>query len=306
MRRKYKIGMRTVKTALAVMIGLYTSLILNLNSPIFTSIAAITTMQPTFTESFKNVKNRLFTALIGVVLGYLFSLITNNPYLAPLVAGFGIIMIIWFLQLFNLKSLVTLTTVIFMASFSAQSDKIEYGFNRLIGTFIGVLIGVVVNYLISSPNIHQNFYDSIAKTYGDLLKITHGTLLTSGEKNMKKLTKDIESATTYYNLLKDETTVPFYSNIETKTPAILINLVNEVFLRYRVLEELNATHLKLNYKNIKLIERLFKYTIVLNETKEDDKTIVYNYHINTILRNMLEINEILESNIAVNSDEIQY
>ena len=73
---KYRIGMRAIKTALAVLIGLYISYLLNLNSPIFVSIAAVSSMKPSMSESLDDMKKRLFTAVIGVIIGYLASKIS--------------------------------------------------------------------------------------------------------------------------------------------------------------------------------------------------------------------------------------
>ena len=145
---KYRIGMRAFKTALAVVIGLYLSYLLNLDSPIFVSIAAVSSMKPSMSESLQDTKKRAFTCVFGVILGYLSSIISVPEFVEPLIAGLGILITIYILVVFKMKDMTQLSCIVFVASFSSNSDKFYYATNRIIGTFVGIIVGVLVNYFI--------------------------------------------------------------------------------------------------------------------------------------------------------------
>ncbi|MDO5713074.1 MAG: aromatic acid exporter family protein [Tissierellia bacterium] len=293
-----KIGMRTIKTAISVVIGLYLSILLKLDTPIFTTIAAITTMQPSFTETFNTMKNRIITCIFGVVIGILLSYITDNPFLLPIIAGFGVIFVIWVLQLFGFKSMITLSVIVFLASISSSSDKFAYGLNRLIGTVLGVLVAVIVNYLISSPKVHENFFESIALTYRDILSLTKRRILIHSEPKLVKLSKDIDQANTYYKIMKEELNVPFHEEVNLERPRIILSLINEIFVRFRLLEELKGHYPVLTVENKRLIREMFHFTVLFDGDLEGRKNIVYNFHITTLLNNIMMIenylNEITE------------
>lgn len=289
-----RIGMRTIKTAISVVLGLYLSQALGLNTPIFTTIAAITTMQPSFSESFSTMKKRILTCIFGVILGTLFSYITDNPILLPLIAGIGCIVLIWVLQVFNMKPMITLSVIVFLASISANTDKLVYAVNRLIGTVLGVLVSVMVNYLISSPKAHENFYESIALTYRDIRALAKRSILLHSEESLGTLSKDIAQANTFYKIMKDEFNIPFHGDIDLERSQVLLSLINEIFVRFQLLEELKGHYPVLTPENKKIIEEMFHFTVLWDGDLEGRKNIVYNFHITTLLNNIKMIETYLE------------
>jgi len=70
-----KIGARIFKTALAVVICIYFGYFLKGSSGFMAAVAAIITMQGTFSDSFNKGKGRLFGTIIGALFGYVFALI---------------------------------------------------------------------------------------------------------------------------------------------------------------------------------------------------------------------------------------
>lgn len=287
------IGMRTIKTAIAVVLSLYLSILFKFDTPIFTTIAAITTMQPSFTETFHTMKSRVLTTVFGVVLGIILSYTTENQYLLPIITGFGVIFLIWVLQLFHLKSMITLSVIVFLASISSGADKVTYGFNRFIGTVLGVVVSTVVNYVISSPKIHENFFESIALTYRDVLSLTKRRILIHSEPKLTELSKDIQQANTYYEIMREELNMPFQESVNLERPEIILSLINEIFIRFQLLEELKGHYPVLTPENKKLISEMFRFTVLFDGDLEGRKNIVYNFHITTLLNNILMIENYL-------------
>ena len=105
-----KIGMRTIKTALAVSLTIFIAQVLNLKSPFFAGIAAIIAMQSSVSESFNMAKNRMLSTILGAITALLFSLIApENPFFIAI----GIIIIIYLCNIFNWKKSIQLSTMVF-------------------------------------------------------------------------------------------------------------------------------------------------------------------------------------------------
>ena len=254
-------------------------------------------MQPSFAESINTMKSRIITCIFGVIVGILLSFVTDNPLLVPIVAGAGVVFVIWVLQLLGFKSMITLAVVVFLASISSTADKFLYGFNRLIGTLLGVFVSVAVNYMISSPKVHENFFESIAFTYRDILSLARRLLLKHSELMLTDLSSDIEKSNSYYKMMKDELQIPFHKEVNLEKPEQMLILINEIFVRFQLLEELKDRYPTINDENKKLIQELFHFTILFEGDLKEQENIVYNYHINTLLKNIMEIEKELHTEL---------
>ncbi|NMW85631.1 hypothetical protein HKO22_07775 [Peptoniphilus sp. AGMB00490] len=287
---KYKIGMRAIKTAIAVVIGLYISQLLNLNSPIFVSIATISSIKPSMSESLADTKKRLFTCIVGVIIGYLSSII-SVPYLAePLIGGIGILIIIYILSIVKMREMTQLSCIVFVASFCSNSDKAFYALNRIIGTIIGVVVGVLVNYFISSPNIWEAFIDASKKCYNSANKALR-EIIYDKKTDLSSFNADFASVNTLYKLLEEEVKTPFHHGHSISKESQIVFLLDNISLRLQVINNMDANYLKENLS--KEIEKRYD----LNEPTSKDLTevdSVYNYHIEYILRYMDQLKGLVE------------
>lgn len=285
-------GMRTVKTAIAVALGLYISYLLKLDSPIFVGISSITTMQRSYTETFESMRLRVLTAIVGVILGFVLSLITDNPMVRPIIAGFGILLCITILLRFNLQRMISLTCIVFIASYVAKSDKIVYGVNRVIGTILGVVISMLVNFLISSPKIERDFNEILDNAYKDVFRMTKQILLIQNHPSLGILRKEIESANEYYELLNEEVNHLFLPEKELTLQKQIVDELNAVFINLRIVNLMRDDYPNLTWTNRALIEDLFQFTVLFDGNMDGSENIVYNYHINSLLTRLQKIREI--------------
>lgn len=292
---KQTIGMRVIKTALAVTIGLYLSMLFNLNSPIFTSIASITSMKPSFAESFKDVKKRMFSSIFGVSLGFILSNVPVDDYIKPFIAGFGIILVIYILQVFHMKEMSLLSSIVFTASFLSKSDKLIYGVNRIIGTFLGIIIGVTINYLISSPNIYEDFLNSARKTTDICLKTCEQLFLSTKDFDFYEFERAYTHTEEIYELLLLEIDTPFHGEINLKLSTDIIKLLTEIYLRLHLINNISKEP-DINEDNRQHISDLYKYTILYSGNLSGDLNTVYNYHINIIFKNINELQKLIGVN----------
>ena len=289
---KYRIGMRTLKTALAVVIGLYISYLLDLDSAIFVSIAAVSTMKPSMSESLQDFKKRLFTCVFGVIVGYFFSKITVREYLEPLVAGLGILLTIYILVVVKMKDMTQLSCVVFVASFYSNSDKFYYATNRIIGTVIGIIIGVLVNYFISSPNVWEDFILAARSCYRSSNLILKQIL--SGEKiDLSEFNRELASATKLYKLLEKEADTPFqYRYKKISREKRIMSLIESISVRLEVVENMDADHFSFEVSQ----EALKRYGLEEEYSSDlDVEERVYNYHIEYILKYMDQLKGEIEN-----------
>ncbi|MDU3457107.1 MAG: aromatic acid exporter family protein [Peptoniphilus harei] len=289
---KYRIGMRTLKTALAVVIGLYISYLLDLDSAIFVSIAAVSTMKPSMSESLEDFKKRLFTCVFGVMVGYFFSKISVVEYLEPLIAGLGILLTIYILVVVKMKDMTQLSCIVFVASFCSNSDKFYYATNRIIGTVIGIIVGVLVNYFISSPNVWEDFILAARSCYRSSNLVLKQIL--SGEKvDLSEFNRELASATKLYKLLEKEADTPFqYRYKKISREKRIMSLIESISVRLEVVENMDAGHFSFEVSQ----EALKRYDLEEEYSSNlDVEDRVYNYHIEYILKYMDQLKEEIEN-----------
>jgi len=162
-----KIGMRTIKTALAVSLTIFIAQVLNLKSPFFAGIAAIIAMQSSVSESFNMAKNRMLSTILGAITALLFSLIApENPFFIAI----GIIIIIYLCNIFNWKKSIQLSTMVFLSIILnyEEGSRVNYALYRTLDTFIGLVIGTLINYFLLPPNIEEQIKVSVENMYSQV------------------------------------------------------------------------------------------------------------------------------------------
>lgn len=174
-----KIGMRTIKTSIAVLLCMLifkllfvlsgyipndetpTNIVLNFllerENPIFACIAAIVVMQTTFKDSVELSSSRIWGTAIGAYFGLAFLWIDSNVLnrkLNILFTFIGVIAIISFCNLIKKSYSISIALVTFLI-IMITVDQVEpylYAANRIIDTAIGICISLLVNYFVRIPH----------------------------------------------------------------------------------------------------------------------------------------------------------
>lgn len=286
-----RIGLRSIKTAVAVMIGLYLSYIFKLYTPLYTSIACVTSMQSSVYDSVKDVTKRGFTAVFGVTLGYLLSKLTEDPYLEILVCGFGVLLILFLLKQFKLNRMASLSCIVFMASYFSKIDKFQYGLNRVIGTIIGMLVGLIVNLIVARPRLDLDFYnDAIAQR--DILRNIFINIIKRDERNIEFVSGSRKSVEEKFEKLLKEYETIIHPKMDIVNAKELKGIFSNLEISLNLLDLLEPR--ALDYENrIKILED-FGIETTEEEVEESELSIVYNYQVANILRCFEEMEDILE------------
>lgn len=149
MRSLPPVGMRTIKTAMAVVLSALVMKYIIKDTPFFACIGAAVAMEKTIKRSFNAVFIRNLGTLIGGVVGILFSLITQNV----VILGLGVIVVIYLINLCKKHESIIPGCIVFFAVVYLNTPDTSwyYSLRRIVETFIGSGIGIAVNLIIKSP-----------------------------------------------------------------------------------------------------------------------------------------------------------
>lgn len=156
-RPKFRIGLRTIKTTLAVIISLFIASLFGELS-IFPALASVSVMSRTFDEGLRECRNQA----VGIFIGGVFGCVTATAFPNPPIwgIGLGILLIMVSCASFNVVFSCSLSCAIFIvACMTEEHLVIPNTLIRLFHTAIGLVVGLLINYLIIPYNNSEKIYD---------------------------------------------------------------------------------------------------------------------------------------------------
>lgn len=159
----HKIGMRNIKTAVAVYLCLYILEFMERDA-VLASVAAIICMQPTVESSLEQGISRVLGTIMGGFVGVIFLYIINwVSYLGYSIERFyiyiipiGIILIIQTCVLMKQTKSVSIGCIVYLTIMMNQQDAGDYFWypiNRTLDTIFGIAIAILVNKYLKKPAI---------------------------------------------------------------------------------------------------------------------------------------------------------
>lgn len=150
--KRFRIGLRTLKTAAAVIISMMivTSYGTTTSRLIFAMLGAMAAMEHTFKESLESCLTQILGMFFGALAGVL---LLSLPLPPLLVVGIGIVFIITLYNVFHIRfspSLPCLIVVVLCTTPDIQ--PFTYALGRFWDTAIGLVVGMVINTLIFPYN----------------------------------------------------------------------------------------------------------------------------------------------------------
>jgi len=145
--------MRAVKTAVGVAICALISMFLNHEDIFCACIAAVICMEQTCEQTWDTGINRFIGTMIGGTIGYIsLESICSLPcyeWIRIFVLPIGIILVVYFCNLINHKSAVSIGCVVIIVILSRSSaitsSTLTYVFQRICDTLIGIAVAMFVN-----------------------------------------------------------------------------------------------------------------------------------------------------------------
>lgn len=279
-----KIGMRTIKTSIAVTLSISLGYILGLNSPFFAGVAAIIAMQGNLVDSYKMGKNRILGTVLGATVGLLGSLIFVGN---PLLIGIGIIIIIQICNKLGWSKSISIATIVFISiMMNVEGEKIYYSLNRVLDTMVGIVVAVVVNFIISPPLTKNKIYaasENIIKEFSQALKtIILNEDCALNDSCLKEIEDKLEAINNEYPILLEEQNIHLYRK---DTNAIDLELsrglIKKLYSNLNIMTQM-GTGFKIHKDNADILNSLYGLNLVGDDIT-DNLDIVYNYHLGASL-----------------------
>lgn len=297
-----RIGMRTAKTVIAVILTLFISDLIHLNNPILAGIAAIMTMESSVSESIVSGKYRMY----GTILGGIGALIVS--YIAPtnyIVIGISLIAIINLSNYFKGEKAIRMAMIVFLAIILgyAEGDRFFYAMNRTIDTLIGVMIGTIINLTIRPPKVEENVIQTINHMYDIIKKIIEDVIWGRKIDNLDDYkTEMLVLKERYEVFVKDmkyhigkKKDVSYYQDLFDAFEIIQHHLV--ILNTIKELPYIDGI-------NKNKLERYMNRELIIEETTElEDLDIIYNYHLDIILSKIQFINDCFNLSSDLNIDK---
>ena len=142
-------GLRTFKTFLSVLISSIIMQYIFKQSPFFACIGAVVAMEKSMTESLRAALLRNVATLVGAAVGIAISSFTHNIFLLSL----GTIPLIWISRALKKPESIVPGAIVYFAVvyLNTLEQAWVYGLTRFLGTLLGTLVALAVNFLIFPP-----------------------------------------------------------------------------------------------------------------------------------------------------------
>lgn len=295
-KAKIKIGLRTLKTAAAVVISMAVVNIFGATTSklTFAMLGAMAAMQPTFKESFESC----LTQFLGVFFGALVSVFLIQTQINPLVAaGIGIIIVITSYNAVHIDFSPSLACLIVVTLCTTPDIRpFEYAMGRFWDTAIGLGVGMLINTLIFPYDNSRRILDTAKSLEEELIHFLEDMF--DGDEHLPDTEKAFDSIANMKEQLE------IFSNQKRLIHPRRYRQYSETYRLYEVKAHQIVAHMEvlcqmgtpgiLNEKNLKslrssgaVIPKKYAASAAYHEPTEKD--IITNYHVSALmaLRNEL-------------------
>lgn len=290
------IGMRNIKTAIAIVICVFISQIFKLEYPFYACIAAIITMRGSVFGTFKAARHRMLGTTVGAVVGLICVLIAPR---SAILSGIGIVVIIYICNVLEWDDSISIAGIVFLAIMVnlKGTTPIFYAVNRLIDTFIGITVAALVNYFIFPPKLSEKIAEASNATLDKHMKTIRKLVDTEGKISLDELSRDIKKLETELKLLKSEGKIRKSERLKIYKLDKLVTAFRNIYIHLSAIE---IIELRPNLSS----ENVQKYATIYNDiysskdkiSLQNDIEIIYNFHIGKAFDLIMELEENDENN----------
>ncbi len=211
-----KIGARTLKTSLAILISFIIPPLIGLEDSIGLAAAAVVfSMQPSVQETFVKTRDRLVANIIGGIIAFLVANFLGDTMVMIAVASALLIALLHQIGLNDVIGLATLTVINIMIS--PGENLLLTAVQRVAATLIGIIIAFVVNTFVLPPRYDLKFYNKTVDLTDDTMKYIRQMLRKNAQfpimaEDLKRLNKEIIVLKKFHKYMRD----PFYKRFVSK------------------------------------------------------------------------------------------
>lgn len=204
---KLKIGARTFKTGLAILLSFIIPPLFGLEDSIgLTAAAVIFSMQPSVQETFVKTRDRLVANIIGGLLAFVVVSYLGDSIFLIAVASAMLISLLHQLGLNDVIGLSTLTLINVMLS-PGESILIT-AIQRVAATLTGIMIAFFVNTFVLPPRYDVKFYNKTVDLTDSTMKHVRQMLRKNAQfplmaEDLKRLNKEVITLRKFQKYMRD-------------------------------------------------------------------------------------------------------
>lgn len=202
-----KIGARTFKTGLAILLALIIPPLIGLGDSVGLAAASVIfSMQPSVQETFVKTRDRLIANIIGGIIAFIVANYLGDTKLMIAAASALLIALLHQLKLNEVIGLSTLTLINVMLA--PGENLLVTAVQRVAATLIGILIAFAVNTFVLPPKYDVKFYEKTVSLTDDTMKYTRSMLRKNSQfpimaDDLKKLNRDIITLRKFHRYMRD-------------------------------------------------------------------------------------------------------
>lgn len=275
------IGMRTIKTALVVVISYIVSSIINSSLSFALIYAAVICVETSVVSSFKIGYNRVLGTVLGGVIGLIMSFI---PVYGAITMATGVVITILLCNLLDIKKStgIAITLVIIIVTGSSTSPAI-YAMQRTLDTIIGIVIATIINMLIYPPDQMIRVRDSFQEFRESAKQVIEDLILYGNSDGLNNLGNQLDTLKIAFDDLNKELPIlKKYDKEEYEYFALMVEASEKVFI-YAEATSLSEAGVKMTKDNHSKLHKLLQLDIFQTEfvemnssTRED---MIFNYNL---------------------------
>lgn len=298
---QFRIGLRTAKSAVAVMIAMATVYFYGVTTSriIFAVLGAMEAMQPTIKASLRSCMTQVTGVISGAILGLLLNAIGLHPLFAT---GIGIILVITTYNAFGIHFSPSLPCLI-VVTICTTPDlmPIAYAAGRIWDTLIGFAVGITINALIFPYDNRKQIRFTLESLDRELIHFLEE--LFDGDDilpDAKLMTQTVNTMATQMTVFSDQKLIRQLKRQKEHLGSLEVceAKARELLARLDILSHIGIPG-RLTAENKQALTEcgaVIKDDRILTEPTERD--IVINYHVKQILRLRKELTEELNKTVA--------
>ncbi|MDN6162122.1 MAG: aromatic acid exporter family protein [Atopostipes sp.] len=202
-----KIGARTFKTALAILLALIIAPIIGLGgSADMATTAVIFSMMPSVQETFKKTYNRIIANIVGGIIAFLVFNFLGDSSVMIAIASTLLIAILHQINLDDTIGLAILTLINVMLG--PGSNIALTAFMRVSATLLGVVIAFFINTFVFPPKYDIRFYDTTVHLTDESMKYVRAMMRKNAQypimrEDLTQLESKLNQLRVYYSYMMD-------------------------------------------------------------------------------------------------------
>ncbi|WP_312497621.1 aromatic acid exporter family protein [Enterococcus sp.] len=158
---RFRLGMRTIKTAIAVMLCILLFHFLDRGQPLIAALSAVFSLRQDLTTTLSFGRSRILGNSIGggtAIFYFLTKQYFHHDFLIELLVLPALVMFIIVISdgINNNSGIISgIATMLLITLSVPQGESIIFALDRVLDTFIGTLIALMINFVIRPPEIEK-------------------------------------------------------------------------------------------------------------------------------------------------------